>query len=171
MCQGLRRSDAVSCGNSKKSASLLLSHVLHVTNKQSHNILRTLFYRNLIKMTSWEEREEQSKMNLQFPEENALTLVGFLGGSCFFMHPDTSFDVQCIQQLCFPGHSYWQLPSRAHIEFSAWKVRGGKKGNKRREERNIEWKPARQTTHLNMKLRHAWGLQADKKPEECSSVE
>lgn len=37
-------------------------------------------------------------MNLQVPEENALTLVGFLR-SCFLMHPDTSFDVQCIQLL------------------------------------------------------------------------
>lgn len=107
-------------------------------------------------------------MNLQLPEENALTLVGFLG-SCFLMHPHTSFDIQCIQQPCSPGRSNCQLlreskssrPAHA-LNFYLKKrkknkkqVRGGKKGKKIRKERNIERKLARQTLHLNRKLGNA----------------
>lgn len=74
----------------------------------------------------------------------------------------------------------WQLPRESKSSLSGQKlnflseknqVRGGKKEKKIRKEKNVERKLARQTPHLNMKLRHAWGLQPDKEPEKCSSAE
>lgn len=82
MSRGLRKSRYNLLWKLQKSASLLLSHVPHVSNNHSHNILQfwTLFYRNLIKITQAGRRgKDESKMNLQLPGENSLTSVGLLG--------------------------------------------------------------------------------------------
>lgn len=180
MCRGLRKSRYNLLWKLQKSASLLLSHVPHVSNNHSLNILQfwTVFYRNLIKITQVGRRgEDESKMNLQLPEENSLTSVGLLG-SCFLNHPGTSFDIQCIQKLCFPGRYNWPLPGESKgshsghgQNFVSEKNKWEETLKKIKKEKNGQKKLSGQTPHFNMKSRHAWDLQTDKEPGKFLSVE